>query len=404
MNGALYRGSKPVMWSVVEKTALAEAEVEYHDYTSDQIWVKFPVDASTAQLGMRRSTTTTGSLASRVIVIWTTTPWTIPATARSASRRRSPTASIEVTEAPEGNWAKVGDGRSGRASWPTSHEAGEGRQRGTACAMSRPTTLQPSLARIRCAARATTFDVPCSMATHVTDDDGTGFVHTAPGHGREDFDIWTANGRSCASAASTRRSPSPSTPTASSPRRRRASRASASSKDKGDKGDANDAVIKALADAGMMVARGAAEASVSALLALEEAGHLPQHAAVVHRHGQASAARRRRCASQLPNCGDSAATARCASSRCSHRRDRMGAGGGTEPHLRGMIEARPDWVISRQRAWGVPITVFVHKETGAGDPVGQVPELGRADGAHPQGHRPRAAPTPGSRRARRSAS
>ena len=45
MNGALYRGSKPVMWSVVEKTALAEAEVEYHDYTSDTVWVKFPVDA-----------------------------------------------------------------------------------------------------------------------------------------------------------------------------------------------------------------------------------------------------------------------------------------------------------------------------------------------------------------------
>ena len=43
MNGALYRGSKPVMWSVVEKTALAEAEVEYQDYTSEPIWVKFPV-------------------------------------------------------------------------------------------------------------------------------------------------------------------------------------------------------------------------------------------------------------------------------------------------------------------------------------------------------------------------
>src|SRR5438270_5986 len=43
MNGALFRGSKPVMWSVVEKTALADAEVEYHDYTSDTVWVKFPV-------------------------------------------------------------------------------------------------------------------------------------------------------------------------------------------------------------------------------------------------------------------------------------------------------------------------------------------------------------------------
>src|SRR5215211_7055192 len=65
-NGTLYRGSKPVMWSVVEKTALAEAEVEYEDYTSDQIWVKFPVKSAA------------GALAGASVVIWTTTPWTIP--------------------------------------------------------------------------------------------------------------------------------------------------------------------------------------------------------------------------------------------------------------------------------------------------------------------------------------
>jgi isoleucyl-tRNA synthetase len=80
-SGQLYRGSKPVMWSVVEKTALAEAEVEYHDYTSDTIWVKFPVTS-----GPR-------TLRGAAIVIWTTTPWTIPATAPSATRQRSPTGS-----------------------------------------------------------------------------------------------------------------------------------------------------------------------------------------------------------------------------------------------------------------------------------------------------------------------
>ncbi len=65
-NGTLYRGSKPVMWSVVEKTALAEAEVEYEDYTSDTVWVKFPVNAAH------------GRLAKASVVIWTTTPWTLP--------------------------------------------------------------------------------------------------------------------------------------------------------------------------------------------------------------------------------------------------------------------------------------------------------------------------------------
>ena len=85
MNGGLYRGSKPVMWSVVEKTALAEAEVEYHDYQSDTVWVKFPVDRkSRARWFGSRWTSRSGLLGHSMhcmtasVVIWTTTPWTIP--------------------------------------------------------------------------------------------------------------------------------------------------------------------------------------------------------------------------------------------------------------------------------------------------------------------------------------
>src|SRR5262245_19386810 len=72
-NGTLYRGSKPVMWSVVEKTALAEAEIEYEDYVSDQVWVKFPVRILAAE-----TSKTSRKLATASILIWTTTPWTIP--------------------------------------------------------------------------------------------------------------------------------------------------------------------------------------------------------------------------------------------------------------------------------------------------------------------------------------
>ena len=86
MNGTLYRGSKPVMWSVVEKTALAEAEVEYQDYTSDQIWVKFPVEFGEAETYVRGPSTRDtqrrlglqSTLDGASVVIWTTTPWTIP--------------------------------------------------------------------------------------------------------------------------------------------------------------------------------------------------------------------------------------------------------------------------------------------------------------------------------------
>ncbi len=84
-NGTLYRGSKPVMWSVVEKTALAEAEVEYEDYTSDTVWVKFPI-ASTASGFPILGTGDAPEAAAHAmhawrgasVIVWTTTPWTIP--------------------------------------------------------------------------------------------------------------------------------------------------------------------------------------------------------------------------------------------------------------------------------------------------------------------------------------
>src|SRR5208283_3428 len=90
-NGLLYRGSKPVMWSVVEKTALAEAEIEYEDYTSDTIHVAFPVEGDGAS-----------------VVIWTTTPWTIPGNRAIAFSKRIAYGRYRVTEADEGNWAKNG--------------------------------------------------------------------------------------------------------------------------------------------------------------------------------------------------------------------------------------------------------------------------------------------------------
>jgi isoleucyl-tRNA synthetase len=105
-NGTLYRGSKPVMWSVVEKTALAEAEVEYEDYTSDQVWVKFPVvgryDGQDIQPVNEQFQNTS-------VVIWTTTPWTIPGNRAISFSSKIDYLQVEVTKSPEGNWAKAGD-------------------------------------------------------------------------------------------------------------------------------------------------------------------------------------------------------------------------------------------------------------------------------------------------------
>ncbi len=118
MNGLLYRGSKPVMWSVVERTALAEAEVEYAEIESPTIYVKFPVerrrcgrlDDGTGEEARSLSTQREAARARRrVVVIWTTTPWTIPGNRAIAFSPNIAYGLYEVTDAPDDNWAKPGD-------------------------------------------------------------------------------------------------------------------------------------------------------------------------------------------------------------------------------------------------------------------------------------------------------
>ena len=98
LNGGLYRGARPVMWSVVEKTALAEAEIEYHEHKSDTVWVRFPVLASPV-----------AALEGASIVIWTTTPWTMPANRGLAVGAGISYRLCRVAEAPEGSLARVGE-------------------------------------------------------------------------------------------------------------------------------------------------------------------------------------------------------------------------------------------------------------------------------------------------------
>src|SRR6202030_2629079 len=113
-NGTLYRGSNPVMWSVVEKTALAEAEVEYEDYTSDQVWVKFPVERDYTLFqpladGLRAAKATLDQILAAAVVIWTTTPWTIPVNRAISFSAKITYGVYRVIAAPHGNWAKEGD-------------------------------------------------------------------------------------------------------------------------------------------------------------------------------------------------------------------------------------------------------------------------------------------------------
>ena len=246
MNGALYRGSKPVMWTVVEKTALAEAEVEYHDYTSDTVWAKFPV-------AFPKGFVPEGT----AVVIWTTTPWTLPGNRAIAFSSKIEYGLYEVTSAPEGNWAKAGDkfilaaklaDRVMKAAKVESYER-------------RDDTIDGlKLSRMECVhplrSLGYDFKVPLLDGGHVTDEDGTGFVHTAPGHGREDFEIWMENAAKLRQRGIDTAIPFTVDGDGRFTRDVPGLEGKRVIDDKGNKGDANDAVMAALIEAGMLIARG----------------------------------------------------------------------------------------------------------------------------------------------------
>ena len=218
-NGTLYRGSKPVMWSVVEKTALAEAEVEYEDYTSDTVWVKFPVTSPAH-----------GALANASVVIWTTTPWTLPGNRAISFSPKIAYGLYKVTDAPADNWAKTGDLliladalAEERVQAGARHGLREGAR--SAGRHARRGRMRPSVERL--SAAATNSRCRCSPATTSPTTPAPASCTPRPATAARTSTSGRRMRASWKRAASTPPSPTPSTRTAPSPIRRRASPASA---------------------------------------------------------------------------------------------------------------------------------------------------------------------------------
>ena len=309
--GSLYRGFKPVLWSTVEKTALADAEVEYQDHRSDTIYASFPVKSSNIK-----------ELNDSEIVIWTTTPWTIPANKALAYNESLDYLLIEVNDDGDFKNKKIviADALIDSVVKDTKIQSFKklknfkGKDlKGTIC-------NHPFLKL------GYEYDIPMLEARFVTTEQGTGIVHCAPSHGPDDFNLCMNNGIKAIETVD--------------------------GDGKYTKNVAlfegihifksNSIVIEKLKDQKKLLSSG-------------ELVHSYPHswrskAPLVHR-----------------------ATPQWFISMDSHklRNKALKAIDETtfypskgKERLKSMIETRPDWCVSRQRVWGVPLPIFINKKTG----------------------------------------
>ncbi len=360
MTGTLYQGSKPVMWSPVEKTALAEAEVEYHDHTSHQVWVRFRV----AQLGnafFQCDQLESGSklfemARSASVLIWTTTPWTIPQNRAVAFNKEVSYGLYRVTNAAEGSAAVSGELiilADNLASVVFAQAKSEAKR---LCGIGgfdglgheKATVLAHPFRGIAGGNGEWDYDVPMLPGDHVTDDAGTGFVHTAPSHGDDDYILGQRHNL-------------PMTYNVEADGSYRADLPLFGGQHiilpDGKEGPANVSNIKALAGTGALFAKAKLKHSYPHSWRSKAPviyRNTPQWFAAIDRpvgdgqdqYGETIRQRALTSIDQLvtwtPQTG----------------RNR----------LYSMIEARPDWVLSRQRAWGVPLTCFTKRGAKPTDP------------------------------------
>ncbi|HHF2917703.1 isoleucine--tRNA ligase [Vibrio sp. VGrn 2] len=313
-NGHLLKGFKPVHWCTDCGSALAEAEVEYKDKVSPSIDVRFKAADEAALLSKFELTEGHEGKGDISIVIWTTTPWTLPANRAVCLRDDLEYVLIQVEgEQPEriivaAELAKDVMDRAG-----IEHFHNLGFAKGAELELSQ--FQHPFY----------DFTVPAILGDHVTIDSGTGVVHTAPGHGQEDFAVGNKYNLEVANPVGSNGVYLPDTELFAGQHVFKA----------------NDAVVEVLKEKGALLHHHAYEHSYPHCWRHKTPiifRATPQWFVSMDQAGlRTKALEAIKGVQWMPEWGQS--------------------------RIEGMIEGRPEWCISRQRTWGVPIALFVHKET-----------------------------------------
>ncbi|OQW56069.1 MAG: isoleucine--tRNA ligase, partial [Proteobacteria bacterium SG_bin9] len=321
LNGGLYRGSKPVMWSVVEKTALAEAEIEYHDHVSPTLWARFRLVKAAA-----------ADLLGASVVIWTTTPWTIPGNRAVAYGEEIDYALVHVEGVAEGSHLVPGEVLLVALPLLPQFEKDAGLGAHTVKRVLKGAELAGAVAAHPLrgwepAKGGYAFDVPLLPGDFVTTEAGTGFVHIAPGHGEDDFNLGRQFGL-----------PVPETVA-----------------------DDGTFTLQAPGFTGLHVFK----AHDAVYAACEATNTLVATSKITHSYPHSWRSKKPvifRATPQWFIAMDDDRRIRAKALEEIARTHFVPAMG--RNRLGSMIAARPDWCISRQRAWGVPIAVFVSKQSG----------------------------------------
>ena len=305
--GLLYRGVRPVFWSVVEKTALAEAEVEYHDHVSPSIYVAFPISKSDDPLFKER---TSG-------VIWTTTPWTLP-----GNRAVAYGEDIDYVLFEEENGQRYIIGADLLQNFKDKTNA-----QGKVLKTFKGHDLKDVLVRHPLYNEGYPLDVPLLPGEHVTTVQGTGLVHIAPGHGEEDFSVGKKFGLEIPETVG------------------------------------GDGLF--YAHVPLFKGEHVFKVNPKVIEALQKEGTLLHAETLTHSYPhswRSKAPLIYRTTPQWFISLDKDGLRKRALDLIDHDVRWIPAMG--KNRIRSMVENRPDWCLSRQRTWGVPIAIFTNVQTG----------------------------------------